>query len=55
MMGLGSVACPVDAELFPDLATEKAHLVFSRQSRSRMVERLSAVDPESAADEITKE
>ena len=55
MMGSGSVACPVDAELFPDLAAEQAHLAFSRQSRSRMVERLSAVDPESAADEITKE
>jgi len=55
MMGSGSVACPLDAELFPDLAAEQAHLAFSRQSRIRMVERLSAVDPESAADEITKE
>jgi DNA helicase IV len=45
----------VDAQLFPDLAAERAHLTFSRQSRDRMIERLSAVDPESAADEITKE
>lgn len=38
-----------------DLAAEQAHLAFSRQSQSRMVERLFAVDPESAAEEITKE
>jgi DNA helicase IV len=45
----------VDAELFPDLAAERARLAFARASRHRMIERLSAVDPDGAADEITKE
>ncbi len=43
------------ADLFPDLAAERARLAFARACRDRMVERLSAVDPEGAADEITKE
>jgi DNA helicase IV len=41
--------------LFPDLAAERAHLAFARVSRDGMIERLSRVDPEGAADEITKE
>ena len=43
------------AELFPDLDAERTHLAFSRASRNRMIERLGALDPESAADQITKE
>jgi DNA helicase IV len=45
----------VHAELFPDLDAERSHLNFARQSRDRMIERLSAVDPAGAADEITKD
>jgi DNA helicase IV len=45
----------VDADLFPDLAAERAHLEFARLSRDRMIERLEAVDPDGAADEITKD
>jgi DNA helicase IV len=45
----------VNAELFPELDAERAHLALSRRSRHRMIERLSAVDPDGAADEITKE
>jgi DNA helicase IV len=45
----------VDAELFPDLEAERAHLTFARHSRDRMIERLSAVDPAGAADEVTKD
>ena len=45
----------MDAELFPDLDAERAHLTFARQSRDRMIERLSAVDPAGAADEVTKD
>jgi DNA helicase IV len=40
---------------FPELENERAHLALARSSRRRMIERLEAVDPESAADEITKE
>ncbi len=43
------------AELFPDLDDERAHLTHARASRDRMIEQLGALDPESAADEITKE
>ncbi len=43
------------ADLFPDLDDERAHLAHARASRDRMIERLGAVDPESAADAITKE
>ncbi|MFT7501810.1 MAG: DNA helicase IV [Gammaproteobacteria bacterium] len=42
-------------DLFPDLDHERSRLAFARQSRDRMIERLSAVDPNSAADAITKE
>ena len=45
----------MDAELFPDLEAERAHLTFARHSRDRMIERLSAVDPAGAADEVTKD
>ncbi len=43
------------AELFPDLDAERDRLAFTRASRDRMVERLAGVDPDSAADAITKE
>ena len=43
------------AHLFPDLDAERARLAFSRASRDRMIERLGALDPDSAADAITKE
>jgi DNA helicase IV len=42
-------------ELFPDLEAERDRLALARRSRDRMIERLAAVDPDSAADEITKE
>ncbi len=42
-------------DLFPDLDAERERLAFARASRDRMIERLAAVDPDSAADEITKE
>jgi DNA helicase IV len=45
----------VNADLFPDLDVERARLAFARSSRDRMIERLEAVDPDGAADEITKE
>jgi DNA helicase IV len=44
-----------DTPLFPELDIERARLQFSRQCRDRMIDRLSAVDPEGAADLITKE
>ncbi len=40
---------------FPELAAEQSHLGYARACRDRMVERFSALDPEGAADEITKE
>jgi DNA helicase IV len=40
---------------FPELQRERTHLEFARSSRDRMIQRLEAVDPDSAADEITKE
>ena len=43
------------ADLFPELAAERARLDVARASRDRMIERLEAVDPDSAADAITKE
>ncbi len=46
---------PVSADLFPELDAERAQLRFSRACRDRMIERLRAVDPEGAADAITKE
>jgi DNA helicase IV len=45
----------VSAEAFPELANERAHLAFARACRDRMIERLEAVDPSRAADEITSE
>ena len=46
---------PVSADLFPDLDHERSHLAFARASKDRMIERFEAVDPESAADEVTKD
>jgi DNA helicase IV len=43
------------ADLFPDLDHERARLAFARSSRDRMVVQLEGLDPDSAADEITKE
>ncbi|MDP2289657.1 MAG: ATP-binding domain-containing protein [Actinomycetota bacterium] len=43
------------ADLFPELPAEQAQLAFARACRDRMVDRFSALDPEGAADEITKE
>jgi len=42
-------------QLFPELPAERAQLQFARVCRDRMIERFSIVDPEAAADEITKE
>jgi len=50
-----SLASPVNVDLFPDLDVERARLAFARSSRDRMISRLEAVDPDGAADEITKE
>ena len=46
---------PVDETTFPELAAERAQLTFSRACRDRMIERFGALDPQGAADEITKE
>ena len=44
------------AELpFPELEVERAHLAHARACRDRMIVRLEAVDPQTAADEITAE
>lgn len=45
----------MSAEPFPDLASERARLAFARACRDRMIDRLEAVDPSRAADEITSE
>ncbi len=45
----------MDELTFPELDAERAHLAFARACRDRMIERFSALDPEGAADEITKE
>ena len=50
-----SLARPVNADLFPDLVSERAHLAHARASRDRMIARLAAVDPAGAADEVTKD
>jgi len=42
-------------EAFPELGRERERLSFARSCRDAMIERLDAVDPESAADEITAE
>jgi DNA helicase IV len=50
------VGAPVDAAApFPELVDEQARLEFARASRDRMIDRLEAVDPQAAADEITAE
>jgi len=41
--------------LFPDLDDEHARLASARSLRNRMIEQLERLDPNSAADEITKE
>ncbi len=43
------------ADLFPDLDHERARLAFARSARDRMIAQLECLDPDSAADEITKE
>jgi DNA helicase IV len=40
---------------FPELDAERAHLAHARACRDRMIARLEAVDPRSAADAITAE
>jgi DNA helicase IV len=40
---------------FPELDVERAHLAHARACRDRMIARLEAVDPQSAADAITAE
>ena len=49
------MADPVSADLFPELPAEVAHMTFSRACRDRMIERFARLDPEGAADEVTKE
>ena len=44
-----------DAPLFPELDQERDYLAFARACRDSMIERLTAVDPNGAADEITKQ
>ena len=44
-----------DSTLFPDLDDERGHLRFARACRDGMIDRLTRVDPEGAADEITKQ
>ncbi len=43
------------SELFADLVAERNHLAFAKRSRDCTIQRLEAVDPAGAADEITKE
>ncbi|HAP74702.1 MAG TPA: AAA family ATPase, partial [Acidimicrobiaceae bacterium] len=45
----------MSADVFPELPAEQARLAYSRACRDRMIERFSRVDPEGAADAITKE
>ncbi|MGE0140503.1 MAG: AAA family ATPase, partial [Ilumatobacteraceae bacterium] len=47
------MSAPQDA--FPELDHERSRLAFARACRDRMIDRFSQVDPESAADEITKQ
>ncbi|MGD9701779.1 MAG: ATP-binding domain-containing protein [Acidimicrobiia bacterium] len=44
-----------DAPLFPELDQERDRLAFARACRDSMIERLTRVDPNGAADEITKQ
>ena len=41
--------------LFPDLPAEQAQLTFARACRDAMIARFERVDPDAAADDITKE
>ena len=45
----------MDADLFPELDAERAHLGFARRCRDSMIARFRAVDPHASADEITAE
>ena len=45
----------MDAPLFPELERERSQLTHARACRDAMIHRLSAVDPDTAADAITKE
>ncbi|MFK8026075.1 MAG: ATP-binding domain-containing protein [Ilumatobacter sp.] len=45
----------MSTDLFPDLDDERRHLAVARAAKDRMIERFEAVDPESAADEVTKD
>ncbi|MEO5725224.1 MAG: AAA family ATPase, partial [Ilumatobacteraceae bacterium] len=42
-------------DLFPELADERGHLTFARACRDAMIARFESVDPDAAADDITKE
>jgi DNA helicase IV len=44
-----------DGGAFPELGVERDRLAFARACRDAMIERFAALDPTSAADEITKE
>lgn len=46
---------PTDAPLFPELDAERTHLAFARACRDQMIDRLQRVDPDGAADEVTKQ
>ena len=50
-----SGAPPHAPDPFPELPAEREHLAAARRARDRMIERLQAVDPSAAADEITAE
>ncbi len=45
----------MDADLFPELVSERDRLAFARRCRDAMIERFRAVDPSASADEITSE
>ena len=45
----------MDADLFPELVAERAHLSFARRCRDAMIQRFRAVDPSASADEVTSE
>ena len=45
----------IDAPLFPELEAEQAQLAYARACREAMIVRLRAVNPDTAADEITKQ
>jgi len=45
----------VAADPFPELGLERERLAFARACRDGMIERFGSVDPDAAADEVTKE